>query len=1163
MGFFDKILKFEDAVSRRLAPGPVGKLERKVRHQVQRYILGKPQDPQRREGPKLDDLSVQSSAYGASVPSVLAPSRLAGEIIWSTPKVQTSYTTEETIGGGGGLFGGGDQKVITTNYRYSVSMAISFGDATDGAYAGIAKFWFNGELVYNVSDGASLETFISSIANLGKLRIYTGALTQTADSLIVAKQGVAPAYRGVCYAVFEDLQLETYNNSIPNVEAELIPAGTSTREFPFLDTPSQFDDPTYFATTDLTIMNDGMLAFRRFTAAPLDEYAIRNPFNLSAVRVWTTGFIGTGLVQPRINQFGDLFTGAYYWRNGGGAVKIGLDVYSDTAMDLDGRFMVVCRYSSSPLRIVLVIIETSGIQRLVDLPSAYSPSSLFYGYNGFAYISLTSGAGAGPLLKVDINAGVIVRQSAYTAIMRHIVVAADESVFWSENTGTAHYRLEPTWTSSAVVYNNSVGGGAKVLERFGRDWKLGGVWLHAGGNARRYSATGALLESHSVGIFVAAPVTHPSYPDRVYWIDRSAKRGAAIARIAVAKDELTTAGVTLATIIHKLCARAGLEASEYDASTLTDVVGGYVVPEQMPARGALQPLIDAFNLQVIDTGTRLEFVKRGSAPVLSIPAQDMMIDAGTSDYSAVQTEDTEESELPLEVAVRYRDTARNYLADSQYDRRLNVATQNRVTMDFQVGMTPTQARRLASVRLFDAWAGRKSRSWALSRKYARLVAGDVVTLPLDTGSRNVLITRIRDEGNRRVCGGRDDESAIFTQLSTGAAGAGQSTTVSVPSPTNLVLLDVPLLRDSDDDYGLYVAAAGALASWNGAALYKSVDGGATYADASVTLVTAAAMGTTSTALGDFAGGNVFDELSSVDVALGSGVMASISAAEALQDVSDVLIGNEIVACRTRTLVSTGNYRLSGFLRGRYGTGWAMNQHVIGERVVVLSTTALHNVALSAAEVGAQRFYKGVSFGSLLSLASPLSLTYTGERLKPRAPVALGGGRNAVGDIIGNWLRSARRTTTWQDAIDVPLDESAEQYRVRVFAGAALVVTGVTKAVNAEFTVTGTMPAEGEWVYVHSVGGMVQLNERSFQVLVLTAANKFTINEDSSGWAPFTSGGSVLKLVPSGAIDVNTPTFTYTGAQQTTDYGGLQSPVRVSVRQISARVGEGRERTAII
>ena len=54
------------------------------------------------------------------------------------------------------------------------------------------------------------------------VRTYIGDETQTPDPLIVAKDGDAPAYRGLAYVVFERLPLENFGNRIPQLSFEVV-----------------------------------------------------------------------------------------------------------------------------------------------------------------------------------------------------------------------------------------------------------------------------------------------------------------------------------------------------------------------------------------------------------------------------------------------------------------------------------------------------------------------------------------------------------------------------------------------------------------------------------------------------------------------------------------------------------------------------------------------------------------------------------------------------------------------------------------------------------------------------------------------------------------------------------------------------------------------------
>lgn len=54
------------------------------------------------EGPRIDDLSVQTSTYGAPIPLVYGTMRISGNVIWSTPLKETRTVKRSSGGKGGG-----------------------------------------------------------------------------------------------------------------------------------------------------------------------------------------------------------------------------------------------------------------------------------------------------------------------------------------------------------------------------------------------------------------------------------------------------------------------------------------------------------------------------------------------------------------------------------------------------------------------------------------------------------------------------------------------------------------------------------------------------------------------------------------------------------------------------------------------------------------------------------------------------------------------------------------------------------------------------------------------------------------------------------------------------------------------------------------------------
>src|SRR5690606_36471887 len=77
------------------------------------------------EGPRLGDLAVTSSAYGAPISIGYGTLRMSGNMIWSAGiREQKNVSRTRTGGKGGG--GGGSQTAVT--YSYFASFALAFGE---------------------------------------------------------------------------------------------------------------------------------------------------------------------------------------------------------------------------------------------------------------------------------------------------------------------------------------------------------------------------------------------------------------------------------------------------------------------------------------------------------------------------------------------------------------------------------------------------------------------------------------------------------------------------------------------------------------------------------------------------------------------------------------------------------------------------------------------------------------------------------------------------------------------------------------------------------------------------------------------------------------------------------------------------------------------------
>jgi hypothetical protein len=157
--------------------------------------------PARREGPRLSDLRVQTSTYGAPIPLVFGTMRVAGCVIWATDLAE-----HRDVGGGGK----GRPDVATYSYIASFAVALSARMVRD-----VGRIWADGKLLRGAAGDWKAET---------GFRLHRGGEDQPPDPLIVAIEGVAhaPAHRGIAYAVFEDLALADFGNRIPQLTFEVI-----------------------------------------------------------------------------------------------------------------------------------------------------------------------------------------------------------------------------------------------------------------------------------------------------------------------------------------------------------------------------------------------------------------------------------------------------------------------------------------------------------------------------------------------------------------------------------------------------------------------------------------------------------------------------------------------------------------------------------------------------------------------------------------------------------------------------------------------------------------------------------------------------------------------------------------------------------------------------
>lgn len=421
-----------------------------------------------------------------------------------------------------------------------------------------------------------------------------------------------------------------------------------------------------------------------------------------------------------------------------------------------------------------------------------------------------------------------------------------------------------------------------------------------------------------------------------------------------------------------------------------------------------------------------------------------------------------ELEQPREVRVQYPSLDARYMIGQQYERVLGGRYVDEQEIVSTVVMTDNEARQFVARQLYSQHAARWQVQWVTSHAFAWLEPTDVVTLPRGAVTYTVRIVDKRYSGNVIEWSGETDDPSVYSQSGVGAAVAASISGVQGTAATQLYLLDIPLLRAEDDGTGLYVTGAGVLDTWQGAELYRSTDSGVNYVAAGVQLLPGAAVGNATTALAMYNGGNTFDTLNAVTVSVvpGSATLASASRTAVLNGANHAVLGNEIIAFATATLVSAGVYTLRDLLRGRVGTEAYMATHLAGDRFALLAPNVVRRETVSTNDIGNVLYYKAASFRRTVAETGAVTLTYSDNGQKCLSPVWLRGERNAsTNDVTISWTRRSRIPSGWVDYNDIPLGEASELYDLEIWDSAYTTLKRTFSNLTTSsqlYTATGTI-----------------------------------------------------------------------------------------------------------
>jgi hypothetical protein len=959
------------------------------------------------EGPRLGDLKVQSSAPGMSIPIVYGTTRIAGNIIWSSGIRETAHTQTQD--------GKGGPSVTTTTYTYDVDLAIAL---CDGPISGIKSVWGDTQLLMAMDSGTaaaimSMKGLFGGIAQSLLVQkswyggtLYLGDETQLPDPTMEAALGVGnvPAHRGLAYIVLKNFQLEKFGNRIPNFSFEVIGAGYTPvmtllqtidinpgeHDGEMIDAPYCDDLGVHTYTFVPSVSGSTPYYWHRLikydgTVVSMDKwYGLQSP---------TSGGIVYGTLKCNCtDEIGVLYPSTdnnCYFTNT--SISAGGTTYTDTAYMVGTAtvpgWYAKLGYAKSGYDFWVVGIMYSGTVLAyssqfgqITVPAVtFFPSVTFT--DNYAWIY-----GGGYFFRYSRTTGVYVDTIDLHAMSgwSSWLPMDDNTIGFYGGFGGYAYGYYDVTTTATTSSGNAFSGAYRPSETY--HWSVfrrGAGWVFW---SSYYNVT------HQLKIF------GPQFP---------------------------ATSASLNNIVSDLCTRSGLTSGQIDVTQLASTtVDGFVQSNQTSARGCIEPLQKAFFFDAVESDNKLKFVKRGSSAAVTVPYSELV---GSNDYVTVTRK--QELDLPKELVINYIAKQNAYQQGTQRTTRVTRHSQMQTTDSLPIVFADATAAQIVEAAMYSAWTQRVSLGFGTTRKYNFLEPTDVITVLSNNASyTTMLLDRQSASGSSTFTAVLEDSGTYALAASSTGSGGATQTVTGAQGPTNLQVLDIPILRDVDDDLGLYLAVSGYFSGWSGAGIYIASDLTGPYG-ITATFSTQTSIGNASTVLANWTGANIFDEINSVTVSC-TGTLSNATELQVLNGSNVALIGNEILQFKTATLVSAGIYTLTGLLRGRCGTEWAQSTHVAGDRFVLLQTTSGVQRILPA--LNSPRYYRAVTLGDTIDNSNAISCTDTAIGAKPLSPVYLRASKSSTGDITLDWIRRARKTAAWTNGIEVPLDETTENYQIDIF-----------------------------------------------------------------------------------------------------------------------------------
>ena len=1008
-----------------------------------------PQELPDLDGPRLDGTRTMTSAYGDPI-RIGYGQFVVGSSVAYYPGFQEHEIVEETGGKGGG------PTQTVRSYTYTGSFRPNF---CEGPAEAVLKMWANRILIYDATGTANpiLDSQkINRAPGTQAIRIYLGTETQLPDPVEQADKGVAdtPAYRGVVGSFFQNYPLDDTGGVPPQITAliamratevfnETTLSGVSPNGAAWEWQPGKgtflINDMTRISNESQTVMaaNSDMPSQPGFPCVDSEGNFYRTHDRFAGGTHRVDKFDGVTLQQLTTGPaFINPFTGVLLPSSGGLSWQVGR-VFGGVRMPdgtLVGELLFLRQQASSTTVVAdlvsgqLINILSLGAQ-VIDSVVVDSERHLWTAHNdgGDIILNRISPGDGGVAETHTVVTGKVVDHMAYDPGTNSLILGDGDLglIRWGIDSQSIEAEMTTTYVAS----------GGKNASEF---------WNGPSGAGKMYLQTGATLgdfAEYDIVNMVEGRAWNPGtdfglssnlvhrgmYDESRNAMIKRRDSGGKIHWLYL--DRFTGDDITVRDVVEDVSTRVGLiPGTDIVATNLTDTLHGYLVDRRMPARNALEPLRKFFFFNPAEEDFQVVFPTLGQASVATIPEEDLA--AGEEDIrtttNRLEEDLVQEVELPELLELTYANAEGEYLPVIQRAKRPRATTNSRRRrlMDFPgTFITNADAARRLETYLYNIWTKRRPVSVSVSQRWLALTPADTVTI-VEDGLSHLTVLGSVDVGANNIIElkGAAEDTSVFTSVATGEDGDVDVQTIVLTGASEFYVLDVPLLRDLDDGFGVYLAAGPfSTVAWPGAEFRRSGDG-ADYAPFGyVGGSRAMNHGYAVAALADVpVSAGVWDRTSTLQVTMLRGTLPSSTEALVAGGANALLIGNEIVPYVTSVDDGNGKFTISTLLRGRKGTEGETAGHAGSERVVVLESTTLMRKAMDLSDQNTAFFYRAVTRGGALNDSARKQVTVLGKSQWKWAPAGVTGSI-AADDWTVNWVERVRINGAWKNLLGTPAD----------------------------------------------------------------------------------------------------------------------------------------------